>query len=208
MAGEQQLGALARLENLEKELKSLKESLVTGLQGAQHTAERLLSTEQSMSALARTFAAVVKSLESKGYIKDSDVMDLMHQQDDKEARESVDEMLAGGYIVASEKADENSLVVVEHDILDMSTSTTKRVSAYRKVELPSPVTPLKLKNDLLGRKVGDKFEAPTKEGSSEIAIITVIGVYNLAEINKEGEGPKAEAQAGAEATAEQPTAQS
>jgi hypothetical protein len=198
MADKAQLSALERLERLEKDFDAIKQNLFAVAQSSELTAQRLLGVEHSAAAMGKMMGAITKQLKAKGLLDDAAVMDQIRADDDEAAKERVESMVKEGFIAPVETVNETSLVIVSHDILDQKTSVTKHMSSYRSIEMPSPGVTQKVKQDLINRKVGDKFETETGD-KTQTAIVTVLAIYNLVERQAPGESESAP-QSSADAT--------
>jgi hypothetical protein len=180
------LGALERLEKLERDFEALAKSSVVVAQSGELTAQRQLGTEQSCLSLGKMLSAIAKNLKDRKLIDDEQIMTSMREADDQAAKDRVKEMVEGGYIAPVDTVNEISLVIVTHDLMNLATSELKRVSSFRVVEMPSPSTPESVKRELLGRKPEDKYETSV-EDKNFVAIITVKAIYNIVEVDKKGE---------------------
>ena len=186
MAEDNKKTALERLDQIEIGLDGAKGMIAHQQQVLEMLAGRLMSTEQSCIAVSKTLAAVVKELEAKKVIDSDAVMANLREGEDKTQIEKVQHMLNSKVIAKTDEVGDLSFVVVSQTIVELNKdSKTTLLADYRLIEMQSPHIPPQVKQNLLTRKVGEKFEE--KAGKDAILITTVKEVYNLVEGTRQGE---------------------
>jgi len=183
--GNQKTGALERLESLEAELGTTKERIGQFEQSFSFLAQRLMSMEQTIASVAKTMAALITELEEAKVITDKGVMSKIRKMDDEASQGRVTELVKANIIKSTETVDATSLVVVTQHILELN-GNLEEISGYRIVEMPGQNTPEEVRQDFLGKKIGDKVEMPS--GSTDrTVIVTVKEIYNVVEGERQGE---------------------
>ena len=188
------LSTLERLEQVEKQILEANQKL-NGLEGLlQNTkgslaqlgqmmitvAEQNQNTEEALANLAKTVSAIGDILVKKDVMNGMELLKQKQLNEDKEERRLIKALLESETIVPSkDPITPESMVVVSRTDLDAADPLrSDTVSDYLIVDLSSPMTKSTLRQDLVGRQVGDSVSYK-KEGESVYSVLSVKETYSV-----------------------------
>ena len=188
---------LERIEYLEKSLKSLSEQVElfkttsTGVSSnfkisqaaelASLSNNRSLSLEVSLTELAKTVTAIAGELTEKNIVTGKDIMNRILKINESEDNSEIENLVSRGILLVSDEIKPHSFTVVSHTIINTDNpEESEMVMERRLLRLPTPLVSESLKQDLLGRKIGDQVQVH-KDQNGQIHILTIKEVYDLNE---------------------------
>lgn len=172
------LGALERVEQLEKVLAGIAQGLKQDGAAFQFIAQKLSHLEQSLAGVAKTVSGVVLVLSQKGLVLDSEIMGEIRKIDDDQERLRVADLKQHKLIVAGEAVQPSSLVIMTQKMLKAD-GTAEVYSSYRALSMPETNPKDVVYQNALGKKPGEQFSLSGREPGDNM-IFTISEVYELA----------------------------
>lgn len=188
---------LERIEDLEKSVKILSEQIgMLKNTSASNESDKMaaqlnelanlannrsLSLEVSLTELAKTMTAIAAELTEHGVISSKGIMDriikMNQDEDDKELNNLIDSKI----LTQSSEVKPYSFVITSHTVVNINEpEQSQMVMERRLLRLPTPLVSDKLKEDLIGRKVGDQIQI-NKEQDGHVHVLTIKEIYDLNE---------------------------
>jgi hypothetical protein len=190
---------LERIEQLEKDLKIAKDQIAalqlnadaksaeaghengSIRQVAELANSRSLSLEISLAELAKTLTALAAVLAEKKLIESQEIMDRIIKMNQDEDEREINGLLKQKLLLKSDQVKPHSFVVASHTIVDLANpASSKLVMEKRLLRLPTPLVSNQLREDLVGRKVGDQVQI-NKSDDGKVHVLTIKEIYDLNE---------------------------
>lgn len=212
---------LERLENIEKKvgefehglslLMSLSEKInqnsflsndIQSLGGALKQQADMIMTlvhqdrdiQEAVSNLAKTVAAIAEVLESKNVMTSLEFQKKRQANDDKEQRNIIDSLLKMGSIQKqNDPIDPNSLVVLSRsELVSSNPSESHILSDCILIDMTSPVISSELRQDLLGKSIGESVSYIKDKELGIYSILNIKEVYSHQTVNIGGDNSEVE----------------
>lgn len=145
--------------------------------------------QDSLSNLAKTTAAITELLEDKQILTGEALKNKRQESDDKQERRMIDELVQMGAITNKNgPVEPDSLVVLSRGELNTAEpDKTHLLSNCIAVDLASPLTAATLKQDLLGKNLGETVSYVKDSAAGLYSVLTVKEIYAHQSVNVEGE---------------------
>jgi hypothetical protein len=179
-----QKSALERIEDLEKQVQQVGANSAGSYALAESGLQKLISLEQSYAALAKTLHALISSLKESGHVSDEKVMAGIRKLDDDQAQENIARAVEAGVLKRTETLDADSIAITKTIVIYKDKPVPITVSNYQITQIPAPETSPRLRQELIGKKVGDTVKVSTEQFE---ALYVVVEAYGLAEASKVGD---------------------
>ncbi len=146
-------------------------------------------TNHSIAALAKTVGAMAEILESKGILTGQDLQKKKQESEDREERRLVETLIEMGSIEKSATpVTPDSLVILTRTELSTSKPNDSfLMSEFLMVDLSSPVTTPDLKQDLIGKNIGETVSYAKDKNAGLFTVLTVKEVYAHKKVESLGE---------------------
>lgn len=191
------MNTLERIEEIEKNLKAATAQLAalqtaidaksaadqhadgSTRQIAELANSRSLSLQVSLAELAKTVTALAAVLTEAKLIDSQSVMDRIIKINQEEDEREIQTLVEQKILTKSDQVKPHSFVVVSHTIVNLADpSSSKLVMEKRVLRLPTPLVSNQLRDDMVGRKVGDQIQI-NKSDDGKVHVLTVKEIYDL-----------------------------